>query len=524
MKGKKITPILGLMGMAALACAAPNYNTPQNNSSQYQQEYEQKYEQNNTDSDGDGLSDYVEKNEYHTNPLDKDSDKDGLFDKAEITMFHTNPIDYDTDNDGYSDGDEAQEGDSGTDPNDPKSFPQTGIHRRNKTTTSSIITKRTLSVEEMLAVKKKIEKADQYIARNLPGNALVQLLEAQESAGMNNFRNELEPRIKETVAELTDELDLYKINVNISDKTQSGKAEQIKYALVAKVYVSGIEPEYSGGNYTLTLDMHSIGVDNKVSSLSHVILIPTGSTKTLNGQFVALQQKVEIECKDYFAERDAARGSGVQTAVGAWNLINALNSESIAGTAESLIQMGEGIDRSSRGNTAEVECKGLEEKLEATPMYTSDTQTTPFQYEEVITRKWATLDFRLSLTSAAGTILYASPPLELEFVRENVKRPNIPAANIQGSAGEEISNKEVMQGVVAAIDDELYEQIDKGAVVWDLITAFQAKQRTGEGAVEAYMQLAFHAHARELKGAAVLYFSGYNPKISAQLAEIVEAQ
>ncbi len=489
MKGKKILPVLGLMGVVALACTAPNYNTTQNNSSQYKQEYNQKYD--NTDSDGDGLSDAKEK-ELGTNPFDKDTDDDGVADGMEVYFNHTNPL------------------------------PEEEINSQKIQTAS--LSQKSLSVEEMLAIKKKIEKADQYTARKLPGNALIQLLEAQESAGTNNFKNELEPRIKQTVAVLTDELSLYKINARISDKTQSGKAEQIKYALVEKNYVSGIELISSGGNYTLTLDMRSMAVDNKVSSFSHVILIPTGSTKNLNGQFVALQQTVMIECKDYFAERDAARGSGMQVFRGIMTAYNASQGEDVLGMIGGIANTAEGVGRIDNKNVSEAECKELEERLEATSMYTSDTQTTPFQYEEVITRKWATLDFRISLTSATGTVLYASPPLELEFVRENVKKPDIPAANIRGSAGEEISNKEVMQGLLTSIDDELYTQIDKGAIVWDIITAFQAKKRTGESTVEAYMQLAFHAHAPELKGAAVQYFSAHNPTINVQLAEIVEAR
>lgn len=49
---------------------------------------------NNSDSqdtDGDGLSDYVEQNIYHTNPLKPDSDSDGYNDGAEVSSGH-NPL------------------------------------------------------------------------------------------------------------------------------------------------------------------------------------------------------------------------------------------------------------------------------------------------------------------------------------------------------------------------------------------------------------------------------------------------
>lgn len=58
------------------------------------------------DSDGDGLSDGEEYNQYKTNPLIADSDQDGLSDGDEVKKYRTNPLKADTDGDGLSDSDE----------------------------------------------------------------------------------------------------------------------------------------------------------------------------------------------------------------------------------------------------------------------------------------------------------------------------------------------------------------------------------------------------------------------------------
>ena len=61
----------------------------------------------NSDSDGDGLIDGLEFNQYKTNPLGQDSDLDGLDDNEEVKNYTTNPNKMDTDSDGLSDGDEV---------------------------------------------------------------------------------------------------------------------------------------------------------------------------------------------------------------------------------------------------------------------------------------------------------------------------------------------------------------------------------------------------------------------------------
>ena len=71
----------------------------------------------NPDSDGDGLSDGSEVNTHKTNPLNGDSDGDGLKDGEEVNMEKTNPNKADTDGDGLNDGDEVMN--RNTDPNKP---------------------------------------------------------------------------------------------------------------------------------------------------------------------------------------------------------------------------------------------------------------------------------------------------------------------------------------------------------------------------------------------------------------------
>lgn len=66
------------------------------------------------DSDGDGLSNYDERELYHTNPLNTDTDQDGLLDGEEVNKYKTDPTKFDTDNDGLSDGSEVRV--HGTDP------------------------------------------------------------------------------------------------------------------------------------------------------------------------------------------------------------------------------------------------------------------------------------------------------------------------------------------------------------------------------------------------------------------------
>lgn len=60
-----------------------------------------------TDSDGDGLSDWDELDRYGTNPAVADTDEDGLSDGDEVLKYFTDPLQPDTDGDGLFDGDEV---------------------------------------------------------------------------------------------------------------------------------------------------------------------------------------------------------------------------------------------------------------------------------------------------------------------------------------------------------------------------------------------------------------------------------
>lgn len=61
----------------------------------------------NPDTDGDGLNDGDEVNNYKSNPLNADSDGDGLKDGEEVNKYRTNPVLRDTDGDGLKDGEEV---------------------------------------------------------------------------------------------------------------------------------------------------------------------------------------------------------------------------------------------------------------------------------------------------------------------------------------------------------------------------------------------------------------------------------
>lgn len=63
----------------------------------------------NPDTDGDGLRDGAEVNQYKTNPLNPDTDGDGLTDGAEVNQHKTDPLKSDTDGDGLKDGEEVNQ-------------------------------------------------------------------------------------------------------------------------------------------------------------------------------------------------------------------------------------------------------------------------------------------------------------------------------------------------------------------------------------------------------------------------------
>lgn len=77
-------------------------------------------EVDNTDSDGDGLTDLEEAREYKTDSQFADTDTDGLADGLEVNQYWTLPLVADTDGDTFIDGVEVR---LGTDPTEPASYP-----------------------------------------------------------------------------------------------------------------------------------------------------------------------------------------------------------------------------------------------------------------------------------------------------------------------------------------------------------------------------------------------------------------
>jgi thiol-disulfide isomerase/thioredoxin len=73
-----------------------------------------------TDLDGDGLS-WAEERDLGTDPGEADSDGDGLSDGDEVNEWGTDPLAADSDGDGYDDGTEVDEG---TSPSDGFSWPE----------------------------------------------------------------------------------------------------------------------------------------------------------------------------------------------------------------------------------------------------------------------------------------------------------------------------------------------------------------------------------------------------------------
>jgi len=61
-------------------------------------------EDQHSDSDKDGITNYLERTQYHTDPNDPDSDDDGLLDGHEIKYYDSDPLKSDTSEDGIDDG------------------------------------------------------------------------------------------------------------------------------------------------------------------------------------------------------------------------------------------------------------------------------------------------------------------------------------------------------------------------------------------------------------------------------------
>ncbi|HPM78170.1 MAG TPA: OmpA family protein [bacterium] len=75
----------------------------------YMEEQVYKTDPDNPDTDGDSLRDNEEVQKYNTDPNKADSDGDGLADGAEVRLYGTDPLNPDSDGDTISDGQEVNE-------------------------------------------------------------------------------------------------------------------------------------------------------------------------------------------------------------------------------------------------------------------------------------------------------------------------------------------------------------------------------------------------------------------------------
>ena len=126
-----------------------------------------------TDTDGDGLADYVEtdtgvyvdETDTGTDPNDPDTDNDDLDDGGEVNTYLTDPLDDDSDDDGYADGTEVA---WDSDPNDPDSVPTPS--GGGGTCFIATAAYGTALAEE---VRILCEFRDEYLMRNRAGRAFV---------------------------------------------------------------------------------------------------------------------------------------------------------------------------------------------------------------------------------------------------------------------------------------------------------------------------------------------------------------
>lgn len=92
------------LGSAATAMAADARTVPSVNNGRSQMRDSAQDDARNQDSDGDGLTDGLEIQQYGTDPGNPDSDRDGLDDGDEVTLHASNPLGSDSDADGLGDG------------------------------------------------------------------------------------------------------------------------------------------------------------------------------------------------------------------------------------------------------------------------------------------------------------------------------------------------------------------------------------------------------------------------------------
>jgi len=373
-----------------------------------------------------------------------------------------------------------------------------------------------LTVPEMLAVKGKIAEADKYITANLPGVAFLTLLEAQQLS-QGAFGNELNQRINFAVQQSKDWLDTYKVNIRVVDRTNSGRGGYIQADLFGKEYTPGIQMVASGGAYILTLEINSVSkVEENISIMRHIVRIPTGTVKTPNGVYTAKRDQLNIKCQDYFARRDAASGSTIDAFAGGAGLFNAVENNNLLDGLIGFAKIVDAGQRQGSSDVSESNCEGAMQDLENTPMYTQDVVTTPTPYDSVTTKKTVIAGIKITFAGPQG-VLYTSPPLKVEYYKKDFSQPDIPDAGVRGDEQEQISDRDVYQGLFSKIGEEVYNQFAQGKGLWDVIALKEAQRKTGLLAKEAYVQLYFDGHTSAIQEVARDYIVGHTSLTADQL-------
>lgn len=376
----------------------------------------------------------------------------------------------------------------------------------------------TSSLDDMFSAKQKIKTADAYMQKNKPGNALVQLLEAKGIIYSPTFASEIDPRIQAAKSAFMEGRDSYKINLRVQDNTQSGRGEYLQSQLVTKSYADGIQMVEDGAYYTFIVDLQGLHVEQKETSLSHIVLMPVGQTRVPNGAYTALQQRINVDCQQYLAAQEQARGSGVQTVVGVATAVDSANSNNLWGVALGAANV---LDASARSNSASQKntaCQREMDSLAETPMFTAETQTTPTRYTETTIRKTADMGVRFYLTAEKGTPVFTSNLYEVTFYKEDLARDEIVPLKIRGDPAESISDETVIRGAFSATVDTLDTITSNGSLLWDAILLKRAQNSTGENAMELYTQLFFQGHSTLLKLAGENYILAHSALSGTDLA------
>jgi comEA protein len=372
-----------------------------------------------------------------------------------------------------------------------------------------------LSVQDMLAVKAKIQEADKYATANSPGLAFLTLLEAQQMA-QGSFADELEPRIQAAVKTSRGWLDTYVVNVVVVDRTNSGRAGYIQADLISKQYTPGVQMAASGGAYTLTLEINSIEIEDRISSMQHIIRVPSGSTRMPNGEYEALKTRINIDCSDYFARRDAASGSYLQAAAGGAQLFRAVGNNDWLGGIMGFAKLAEAGNRQGESDVAQSRCDDEMTRLESMSPFTSETVTQPYTYTEKTTTKTAYGGLVIYFTGAGVSI--QSSPLDASFYKRDFSRPEVQSNGISGDPEEPISEREVRMGLYSAIGNLVYIHFKQGQGLWDVMALQEAQKKTGDALLEACAQILFDGHTPQVKQQAAACIAELSPVTVEQLS------